>query len=523
MSERKHSIGALFVCFFSFTMISGLIHAQAPYIATSQNYFCAGSTDEVTMYCNVLAFDPTTNVLDWSFSWEPAAEVSDPLAQTIAIAPDATTNYAVTMVAPDGTVYLDDITITVFPVFSVDAGSDLAVCSTLAESLSASVDISDAVDWLWEPALGLSNASISDPQLLQEVTQVYTVTATISASTVFSSGNACTASDQIEVTSIFPSMDLGPDLVACSGEEVVVDPGLPVNYTYEWSVAGETLPVLSVVSSGTYGLNATSTEGCAQSDVIEVTFTQGPDLVFPDSVLGCENPGIALNATPTNPETGPFDYSWSTGSNEAEIMVNASGQYEVIVSDAGDCFASGTIVVEALPSPSTSLPSDTSFCFADFPETSYQLAVPAGFSSYAWTTGESGNAISIEESGLYGVTVTNDLGCSSEQMTMVQGFCSEPALFVPSAFTPDGDGLNETLRIEGKNLIELDFRLYNRWGSLVWQADAIGDYWHGQAPGRTHYVQDDLYIWKAKYRHYLDVNGQLSPYTEASGSVRILR
>lgn len=134
------------MCFFSFTMISGLIHAQAPYIATSQNYFCAGSADEVTMYCNVLAFDPTTNVLDWSFSWEPAAEVSDPLAQTIAIAPDVTTNYAVTMVAPDGTVYLDDITITVFPVFSVDAGSDLAVCSTLSESLSASVDISDAVD-----------------------------------------------------------------------------------------------------------------------------------------------------------------------------------------------------------------------------------------------------------------------------------------------------------------------------------------------------------------------------------------
>jgi len=58
---------------------------------------------------------------------------------------------------------------------------------------------------------------------------------------------------------------------------------------------------------------------------------------------------------------------------------------------------------------------------------------------------------------------------------------------------------------------------------LVCQADTIGDYWHGQAPDRTHYVQDDLYVWKAKYRHYLDASGQLSPYTEASGSVRILR
>ena len=84
---------------------------------------------------------------------------------------------------------------------------------------------------------------------------MYTVTATIAASTAFSSGNACTASDQVEVVSIFPFMDLGPDLVACAGEEVTLDPSLPVNYGYEWSVAGETLPVLSVISPGTYGLN----------------------------------------------------------------------------------------------------------------------------------------------------------------------------------------------------------------------------------------------------------------------------
>jgi gliding motility-associated-like protein len=504
-------------------MIGGMVRAQLPYIATSQNYFCAGSGDEVSMYCNVLAFDPSTNVEDWSFSWEPAAEVSDASAQIVSIAPGSTTEFFATMIAPDGSIFEDAITITVFSDFSVDAGMDLAVCSTVAEYLDASVDIPDAVEWLWEPALGLSNANIAAPQLLQEVTQMYTVTATIAASTAFSSGNACTASDQVEVVSIFPFMDLGPDLVACAGEEVTLDPSLPVNYGYEWSVAGETLPVLSVFSPGTYGLNVTSPEGCVQSDVVEVTFTEGPELALPDTVLGCEFPGIVLDATPSNPNTGPFQYTWSTGANEALVTLNESGIYEVLVSDAGNCVISETILVEALPSPSASLPADTSFCFADFPEASYILAVPAGFPSYAWTTGEQGNLINIDEPGLYGVVVTNDLGCSSEQMTLVQAFCSEPALFVPSAFTPDGDGLNETLRIEGKNLIELDFRLYNRWGSLVWQADTIGDYWHGQAPDRTHYVQDDLYIWKAKYRHYLDANGQLSPYSEASGSVRILR
>ena len=44
-----------------------------------------------------------------------------------------------------------------------------------------------------------------------------------------------------------------------------------------------------------------------------------------------------------------------------------------------------------------------------------------------------------------------------------------------------------------------------------------------KAPDRTHYVQDDMYIWKAKYRHYTDPAGQLSPWYQATGSVRIIR
>ena len=43
-----------------------------PYIATSQNYYCAESGDEVSMYCNVLAYDPTTDVDAWTFAWTPA-------------------------------------------------------------------------------------------------------------------------------------------------------------------------------------------------------------------------------------------------------------------------------------------------------------------------------------------------------------------------------------------------------------------------------------------------------------------
>jgi gliding motility-associated-like protein len=281
--------------------------------------------------------------------------------------------------------------------------------------------------------------------------------------------------------------------------------------------------VLEVTNSGTFGVTITSPEGCVNSDAITVTFTDGPLVSLPDSLTGCADAGVLLNATPSDMTTGPFTYQWSNGSNAADATFFESSLAQVVVTDAGGCSTTAATWLEILPSPSFAFPEDTALCFEDFPEAIYKLAVPAGYAGYQWMNGSTDNQLFIDGPGSYSVVVTNEIGCTTERYVTVVDFCSEPLLFVPSAFTPDGDGLNEVLRIEGRNLVQLDFQLFNRWGNLVWQADSIGDYWHGQGPNRTHYVQDELYLWKAKYRHYTDPDGQLSPWYQASGSVRIIR
>ncbi|MDO7711949.1 MAG: hypothetical protein MUQ05_00010, partial [Schleiferiaceae bacterium] len=62
-------------------------------------------------------------------------------AQSVTVNPIATTVYSVVMTSPTGDVFLDDISITVYPDFEVDGGPDLLLCSTLGASLVASVDI----------------------------------------------------------------------------------------------------------------------------------------------------------------------------------------------------------------------------------------------------------------------------------------------------------------------------------------------------------------------------------------------
>ena len=228
--------------------------------------------------------------------------------------------------------------------------------------------------------LGLSNASIQNPQLFEELTQLYTVTATISGL----GGASCSNSAEVQVTSIFPELELGPNVVACSEETVIIDPGLPLNYTYEWTTAGEVLPVLEVTNSGTFGVTVTSPEGCENSDAVTVTFTDGPILNLPDSATGCADAGLTLDATPSDLMTGPFGYLWSNGSNSPDATFFESTMALVQVTDAGGCTSSESIWLEVLPSPSFVFPEDTALCFEDYPEATYQLDVPAGYASYQW-------------------------------------------------------------------------------------------------------------------------------------------
>lgn len=520
MKKNRQVIKKASLCFLLLFCAVRLFEVAAqPYIATSQNFFCAGQSDPVSLYCNVLAFDPSTNVEDWTFQWSPAADVSDASSQSIFIAPITTSTYTAVMTSPTGEVFEDSITITVYPEFDVDAGSDLFLCSTIGAGLSASVNTLNTVSWEWEPTIGLSNTQVSNPEVTEELSQVYTVTATI----IGLGADGCSSSDVVEVVSVFPDMELGEDVVACAGDVFIIDPGLPADYAYSWSEPGEQAPELSVTESGSYGLTATSPEGCIHTDVLNIVFTDGPILNLPDSATTCSSPGVVLDATPENSETGPFQFNWSNGSSESALSINESGTFQVNVVDAGGCSNTSNVVVIALPSPQFNLPSDTIFCFEDFPEVSYSLGVPAGFADYLWNNGSTSNSIPITGSGMFSVVVMNDIGCETEQAVVVKSFCSQPSLFIPTAFTPDGDGLNEVLRIEGRNLVELDFRLFNRWGNLVWQASSIGDYWHAQSPSMGYYAQDELYIWKAKYRHLTDLNGSLSTWFEANGSVRVLR
>lgn len=91
-----------------------------------------------------------------------------------------------------------------------------------------------------------------------------------------------------------------------------------------------------------------------------------------------------------------------------------------------------------------------------------------------------------EETTLYTVTAQNEFGCTlteAVRVVILPPICSEPYIFFPTAFTPNGDSENDVLKLEGQFATEVYWAIYNRWGEKVFEAHSIDDAWDGRYKG----------------------------------------
>jgi len=91
-----------------------------------------------------------------------------------------------------------------------------------------------------------------------------------------------------------------------------------------------------------------------------------------------------------------------------------------------------------------------------------------------------------EETTTYDVIVRDDNGCINQALVTVVVLvleCGEPYIFIPTGFTPDGDGLNDELEVYGNNIQEMYLVVYNRWGELVFESRDQAEKWDGTYRG----------------------------------------
>jgi gliding motility-associated-like protein len=130
-----------------------------------------------------------------------------------------------------------------------------------------------------------------------------------------------------------------------------------------------------------------------------------------------------------------------------------------------------------------------------------------GGEGYSWSPGIGlssttiSNPIGTYDGGFdsirYVVTVRDAAGCNDEATMVVRIFKTNPRVFVPTAFTPNADGRNDVVRPLAVGLSRLQyFRIYNRWGQLVFETTENGRGWDGRIRGIEQGSQS--YVWIVK-------------------------
>ena len=116
----------------------------------------------------------------------------------------------------------------------------------------------------------------------------------------------------------------------------------------------------------------------------------------------------------------------------------------------------------------------------------------------------------------YHITITSTTGCITVDTLLVDLLSTAPNVFVPKAWSPNGDGHNDLLFPNTVNITQLkSFIIYNRWGQKVFETSQTGQGWDGKLNGVAQPM--DVYIWILQA---IGINGEKF---RATGQVVLLR
>jgi len=392
--------------------IAGCVYSDSVHIHVDPAFTLSVTND--TTLCNVtgLQLDAVPSfATTTSYAWGPnngslsATNIASPLAT-----PQQTTTYTVNATTSSGCTASGSVTVQVGQLIGLGvAATNTLLCQGQSTQLTATATGGPGLVYSWSGA-GLNNTSIAAPVATPTQTTTYSVTVTDPLS-----GCALTESITITVSTGY-SANAGPDLTLCSalGHVLNVQHNVP-GATYAWSPAANLnaaniqSPSILADVSATYTVTVTDANGCSVSDAISIT-RPFQNLPAQSTASACADAPPTL----TTPQIGS-SYLWSTGATSASIVPTASGPHTLTITDGNGCQGITTFNVTLHPLPTVELGPDVSLCGA----AGHTIQANSPGNSIQWSTGATGQQITVSTSGTYGVTVTTPNGCTATDNVQV--------------------------------------------------------------------------------------------------------
>lgn len=389
-------------------------------------------------------------------------------ATTSSITVTQANQYSVEITSVNGCIGRDTVDVTFLHQPVVDLGPDRGACDhDLPLTLSSIQPV--GTTYLWSD--GLSNATIQVTR-----TGYYWLQAAF---------GKCQDGDTVYITIVpTPQIYIGADTIICEQTPLRIGMQMP-DVTYTWST-GATTPYIHVNSTNDYIL-AVNYQGCVVTDTIKVMAMPAPSVDLGEDRDICTDQVIPLNGT----ASGSINYQWNTGDVTPVYNAIQAGTYWVRVQSEYGCVSSDTIVLTYAAKPTIVMNSDTVVC----EETPLTLmpAYVINEDSLLWSTGSTARQINITEGGVYILQAMNKCGVVADTISVKQIFCD---IWLPNAFTPNGDALNDKYKVLGNigRLEGFELSLYNRWGQCVFRTRDKHSGWDGIYNGGNAAVGTYVYM-----------------------------
>ncbi|HRH69869.1 MAG TPA: gliding motility-associated C-terminal domain-containing protein [Flavobacteriales bacterium] len=209
-------------------------------------------------------------------------------------------------------------------------------------------------------------------------------------------------------------------------------------------------------------------------------------------------------------------YTWSTGEEGTSIVVETSGVYHVTMDRSG-CLLSDTVIVDVDEPLALTLPNDTSIALCGTSAFTIATGPIPPNADVIWSTGATSTSIHVTEAGTYSVSASAPDHCPASASILISDVCQYP-VFAPNAFSPDGDGINDTWRPvwQANDAATWEVTIMDRWGNILFGASGRSVSWDGTVDGRP--MPTGVYAWSG---HAHDpINGG---NTRLSGHVMLIR
>ena len=402
----------------------------------------------------------------------------------------------------------NEVFIKVIPVGMALSEFEITLCAGDTQQVFI---LNDSItDIEWTPATGLSCADCKDPIVTGTTSTVYQISA---------EEQGCSRASSLVVNVPVPVLNLPESIVLCEGEAGNLNPGADPSTSYFWTSTDPTFGTSNSANPGIIGLqNATyyvtaTLQGCIRTGQVSVAIIRPPSLTLSitDSLLCVgESTTLTANGLPIG-----GSYLWSPGNATSPVVSvtpPVSSVYQVTYTTPKNCFsvtASQTVTVEQPIDVTLEMDpdKDTLILGEALTVTALTQTNPPAGSTYVWkingevVDGANGKVLETTASG-YPFEVTLEITTPGGCKTIVTEpyFVLIPTYKVPNLFTPNRDMTNDYFNVILDPGLEVEeFKVYSRWGKLVYNNDNPATGWDGTEGGKD--LPMDVYAYVITLRY----------------------